>query len=157
MKQIKGISFLVELKAFLKAWKEACEWKGRARVWIPEGTFQLSQVSFEGPCKGYMTFVNRGVLVAPTGPTTDKWIGFKHVNNLSVFGGRLIGQGATAWHRNDCQNNPNCQQLASVRHFSFIIYVCMLLYIGQEKRIYVKILESTVLILTIFLFYQPLF
>ncbi|XP_054817760.1 exopolygalacturonase-like [Prosopis cineraria] len=108
-------------QAFLKAWKEACEWEGKARFWIPEGTFQLNPVIFDGPCKGFMAFVIKGVLIAPAGPFTDKWINFRYVNNLAVFGGgKLVGQGATAWHHNDCSNNPNCRQLASNIRFDFI-------------------------------------
>ncbi|XP_028799003.1 exopolygalacturonase-like, partial [Neltuma alba] len=108
-------------QAFLRAWKEACGWEGKARVWIPEGTFQLHPVTFDGPCKGLMAFVIKGVLMAPDGPFTDKWINFRHVDNLSVFGGgKLDGQGATAWHHSDCGNNRNCQQLASNMRFDFI-------------------------------------
>ena len=61
-----------------------------------------------------MTVINNGVLIAPKGPITDRWISFQYVDYLNVFGGVLHGQGSTAWQQNDCKNNHNCQQLATV-------------------------------------------
>lgn len=112
------------IKAFLKAWSEACKWEGKARVWIPKGTFMVNPVIFDGPCKGWMAFVIKGVLKAPTDPSLlfhDKWINFRHVDNLTVSGGgTLDGQGASAWPHNDCHKNQNCQPLPTVCVYSFM-------------------------------------
>nr|XP_023925812.1 exopolygalacturonase-like [Quercus suber] len=111
-------------KAFLKAWKEACEWTGRARVWIPIGTYRVNSVKFEGPCKGPIAFVIKGYLKAPTEPSlfiTQNWINFRYINNLTVSGGGVLdGQGKEAWTYNDCNKNPNCPSLPTTMRFDFV-------------------------------------
>ena len=118
---------LVLVKIFVRAWKEACEWKGRARVLIPRGTYMVSSVRFEGPCKGLMTVVINGVLKAPTDPTkfsTDNWINFRYVDRLTVSGGgTLDGQGQVAWRFNDCRDNSNCPALPTVSYCFFFIII----------------------------------
>ncbi|KAL0699600.1 hypothetical protein Bca4012_055722 [Brassica carinata] len=52
--------------AFIKAWKDACAQRGRSSVYIPRGTFYMSDVTFKGPCKGKIVFFNSGTLLAPT-------------------------------------------------------------------------------------------
>ncbi|XP_020529669.1 polygalacturonase-like [Amborella trichopoda] len=37
-------------QAFLGAWKDACAWKGRSRMVIPEGSFLVGPDEFEGQC-----------------------------------------------------------------------------------------------------------
>ncbi|KAG2676264.1 hypothetical protein I3760_12G045100 [Carya illinoinensis] len=96
-------------EVFLKAWKEACEWKGRARVLIPLGK----------NIHGQMAFVIRGILKAPTDPSkflrTDKWINFRNIDNLTVSGGgTLDGQGKVAWPYNDCKKNDHCPALPAI-------------------------------------------
>ncbi|XP_040989008.1 exopolygalacturonase-like [Juglans microcarpa x Juglans regia] len=113
-------------EAFLKAWKEACEWKGRARVFVPLGKiFTVNSMMFEGPCKGQMAFVIRGILKAPTDPSkfllTDKWINFRYIDNLTVSGGgTLDGQGKVAWPYNDCKKNSHCRALPTTMRFDFV-------------------------------------
>jgi len=106
------------MKAFLKAWSDACKWKGKATVLIPQGTYMLKDVNFSGPCNAWMNFRLEGLLKAPIDPNsfaTDNWINFKYVNKLTVGGGgTLDGQGAYAWKINDCQKNPNCRALPTV-------------------------------------------
>lgn len=115
---INKLDFWMFCQAFLKAWKEACEWTGRSRVWIPMGTYRVNSAKFEGPCKGPIAFVIKGYLKAPTEPSlfiTQNWINFRYVNNLTVSGGGVLdGQGKEAWAYNDCNKNPNCPSLPTV-------------------------------------------
>ncbi|KAH0986402.1 hypothetical protein GBA52_013579 [Prunus armeniaca] len=102
-------------KAFLKAWSDACQWNGKSRVVVPQGTFKLYPVIFSGPCNGPIAFVIRGTLKATTDPSSfsaHSWINFRYVDELTVSGGgTLDGQGASAWHLNNCRSNPQCQAL----------------------------------------------
>ncbi|KAK4342219.1 hypothetical protein RND71_038035 [Anisodus tanguticus] len=111
-------------QAFLKAWDDACEWRGNSLVYIPYGTYKLGTVSFEGPCRGFMRFVIKGVLKAPTHPSlfsTNTWIGFRYINGLVVKGGGYLdGEGASAWPYNDCSKNPNCTPLPVTMRFDFV-------------------------------------
>ncbi|KAL6962688.1 galacturonan 1,4-alpha-galacturonidase, partial [Sarracenia purpurea var. burkii] len=110
--------------AILKAWNEACEWNGKSRVWIGEGTYMLNSVVLKGPCMGEMAFVIKGVLKAPTDPNlffTDHWIAFQYVDGLVVKGGgSLDGQGSSAWHFNDCFTNSHCNPLPVTMRFDFV-------------------------------------
>ncbi|KAK4484507.1 hypothetical protein RD792_007090 [Penstemon davidsonii] len=111
-------------KAFLKTWEDACEYGGRSRFWIPRGTFLLGSISFEGSCKGSMTFLIKGTLKATTDPQqffTDTWIGFRYLDKLTVKGGGYLdGQGAAAWPYNDCRRNSNCRTLPTTLRFDFV-------------------------------------
>ncbi|XP_059442087.1 exopolygalacturonase-like [Corylus avellana] len=110
-------------QAFLKAWKEACEWKGSGRVLIPPGSYMVNSVRFEGPCKGLVSVVIGGLLKAPADPSkfsTDSWINFRYVDHLTVSGGTLDGQGQVAWGLNDCSKNSNCPRLATTLRFDFV-------------------------------------
>lgn len=111
-------------QAFLKAWRDACEYYGRSRVWIPRRTFMLNSVTFEGPCNGSIAFLIKGTLKAPTDPRsffTETWIGFKYIDDLTVKGsGYLDGQGQAAWPYNDCYRNPHCNPLPATLRFDFI-------------------------------------
>ncbi|CDP16134.1 unnamed protein product [Coffea canephora] len=111
-------------QAFLRAWIDACRWKGRSRVLIPGGIYLLHSVTFLGPCLGEMTFMIKGTLRAPNNPAlffTDTWIGFRYVDNLSVKGGGYLdGQGASAWPYNDCFKNSQCLPLPISLRFDFI-------------------------------------
>ncbi|CAN6688927.1 unnamed protein product [Malus baccata var. baccata] len=111
-------------QAFLDAWKEACQWKGTARVLVPRGTFKLYPVIFSGPCNGPIAFLIKGTLRATTNPSTfsaHSWINFRYIDQLTVTGGgTLDGQGASAWHLNNCKTNPQCQALPISMSFDFI-------------------------------------
>ncbi|WJX92670.1 galacturonan 1,4-alpha-galacturonidase [Trifolium repens] len=110
--------------AFLKAWSDACEWKGKSTILIPQGTYMLKEVMFSGPCNAWMNFKIEGILKAPSDPysfKTDNWINFRYIDKLKVGGGgTLDGQGSTAWKTNDCQKNPNCRTLPTTMKFDFI-------------------------------------
>ncbi|CAN1782723.1 Exopolygalacturonase (Fragment) [Linum perenne] len=74
-------------QAFLRAWKDGCEWKGRSRIVVPEGKYMSDTVMFLGPCKGSMTFVMKGLLTPPNRlKISDKWITFRYINKLRVSG-----------------------------------------------------------------------
>lgn len=111
----------------MEAWRDACGWKGRGRVYIPKGTFKLRKVLFLGPCEGQTAFVIKGILKAPTDMSSlsaDSWINFRYVDRLTVCGGgSLDGQGAIAWPRNECKKTPTCLSLPTV---SFPIFISRL-------------------------------
>lgn len=113
----------MNLQAFLSAWKEACEWKGRGRVYIPVGRYLVGEILFMGPCKGSLSFFIKGDLKAPANPFSikgDTWIAFRYIDHLVVTGGgTLDGQGPSAWPFNDCHKNPNCRPLATVYFYWF--------------------------------------
>lgn len=102
----------------MKAWSDACQWNGKSRVVVPQGTFKLYPVIFSGPCNGPIAFVIRGTLKATTDQSSfsaHSWINFRYVDELRVSGGgTLDGQGASAWHLNNCKSNPQCQALPIV-------------------------------------------
>lgn len=102
----------------------------------------LHSVTFVGPCNGDMTFLIRGTLKAPTNPAlffTNTWIGFRYVDNLTVKGGGYLdGQGASAWHYNDCARNTRCLPLPIV---SLILYKMLfsfsfILLLGGKKEVH---------------------
>ncbi|KAA8524152.1 hypothetical protein F0562_010417 [Nyssa sinensis] len=84
----------------------------------------LGSVVFQGPCKGPIAFLIKGVLKAPTDPAlflTDHWISFQFIDQLVVKGGgSLDGQGSSAWPYNDCFKNPHCKPLPVTMRFDFI-------------------------------------
>ncbi|KAL6553838.1 hypothetical protein OROMI_019511 [Orobanche minor] len=110
--------------AFLRAWRDACAYRGKSGVWIPHGIYMVGSVTFSGPCNGPVAFVIKGILRAPTDPGrffTDTWIGFRYVNRLTVTGGGYLdGQGRAAWPYNDCRNNPGCRPLPASLRLDFV-------------------------------------
>ncbi|KAK6142252.1 hypothetical protein DH2020_022600 [Rehmannia glutinosa] len=107
-----------------QAWKDACKYGGKSRIWVPKGTFLLGSVSFEGSCNGSMAFLIKGTLKAPTDSRNlfiDTWIGFRYLSDLTVKGGGVLdGQGHAAWPYNDCQTNSQCKPLPATLRFDFI-------------------------------------
>ena len=107
----------------MKTWVAACRTStAPAKVVIPQGTFLVGPVVFQGPCKS-----SEPIIVEVQGTvkgTTDvsdysepQWISFEYVNGLLLTGnGVFDGQGPKVWHYNDCKTNPNCQHLATVCH-----------------------------------------
>ncbi|XP_052207125.1 exopolygalacturonase-like [Diospyros lotus] len=113
--------------AFLKAWKDACQWDGKGKVWIPRGTYLLKPVTFKGPCKGeHVHFVIKGTLTSPGqldqfAAGDRNWISFQYVEGLKVRGGgTLDGQGSLAWGYNDCSTNSDCKPLPVTMGFDFV-------------------------------------
>lgn len=121
-KSIFGTSFICFFQAFVRAWKDACAYHGRSRVWIPRGIYFIRSVSFEGPCKGSMDFIIKGTLLAPINYgdffKIETWIGFRYIDRLTVKGGGYLdGRGASTWKYNDCRSNPRCNPLPAVSIF----------------------------------------
>ncbi|XP_047326296.1 exopolygalacturonase-like [Impatiens glandulifera] len=113
-------------QAFMKAWEEACEWKGVSRVLIPHGTYRLNSVVFRGPCNNLMVVIVKGVLRAPTDPNlffSDHWISFRYLNGLVIKGGgSLNAEGPSAWSYNDCSRNSQCKTLPTTMRLDFVNY-----------------------------------
>ncbi|KAF8019026.1 hypothetical protein BT93_H3797 [Corymbia citriodora subsp. variegata] len=110
-------------QSFLGAWKKACASPTRAKVFIPGGTFALSEVVLEGPCKSHVEFNIHGTLQAPADPSrfrTDGWVVFQHIDGLTLLGGTFDGQGRIAWAQNDCNKNQNCRTLPTNLRFNFV-------------------------------------
>ncbi|ERN16624.1 hypothetical protein AMTR_s00051p00065330 [Amborella trichopoda] len=68
-------------QAFLGAWKDACAWKGRSRMVIPEGSFLVGPDEFEGQCPNASPIVVqvKGLVKATIDMSkylSDKWIVF---------------------------------------------------------------------------------
>lgn len=107
-------------KALLNAWRDACQWKGEAQLYIPPGNYMVGPVMFEGPCKGSVTFMNRGALKAPENPamiTGEQWITFQYIDRFTLSGGgsgTFDGQGAKAWSMSKCASQSNCTPLPIV-------------------------------------------
>ncbi|XP_044510145.1 polygalacturonase-like [Mangifera indica] len=57
-------------KAFTVAWKKACDWNGKSKVFVPPGKYLISSVVFEGPCKGPIYFAVKGFVKAPADLST---------------------------------------------------------------------------------------
>lgn len=111
-------------QALLSAWKEACASNTSAKVLIPGGTFALSEVVLEGPCKAPVQFQLQGTLRAPADPSrfkTDGWVTFQNIDGLTLSGGGTFdGQGRIAWAQNDCNKNKNCRTLPINLRFNFV-------------------------------------
>ncbi|KAG2719459.1 hypothetical protein I3760_03G268400 [Carya illinoinensis] len=109
--------------ALTSAWKDACAAGGNNQVVVPKGTFQLGEVSLEGPCKGPIEFQNHGTIQAPADPSKfkDFWIQIIHVDGFTLSGGGTFdGQGQLAWKSNNCANDANCGVFAANLKFSFL-------------------------------------
>ncbi|KAF8035229.1 hypothetical protein BT93_C1295 [Corymbia citriodora subsp. variegata] len=132
-------------KAFLNAWKQACQYKGanRRRLYVPLGTFLVWPVVFEGPCAGLIIVTVKGVLKAPADQSTfslDHWITFQYLDGMRINGrGTLDGQGHHAWPYNKCAcrslpvsvrfnfvNNTLIHEITSLnsKNFHFNVYAC---------------------------------
>lgn len=103
----------------MDSWQEACQSESGGIVSVPDGTFQLDPIEFEGPCKNQVTFQLDGTLQAPTGIINgDDWIKFHNIDGLIIQGsGTLDGQGASAW-QDKC---PSCPPLTTVISFLSLI------------------------------------
>ncbi|KAK0592593.1 hypothetical protein LWI29_021972 [Acer saccharum] len=83
--------------ALTKVWVQACQSVAPAKVLIPSGTFEMSPVVLEGPCKNPIIFEIQGTLKADTNKNayTDlTWFAFEKIDGLQVTGkGTFDGQG----------------------------------------------------------------
>ncbi|KAK4848062.1 hypothetical protein QYF36_017997 [Acer negundo] len=85
--------------ALTKVWVQACQSVAPAKVLIPPGTFEMSAVVLEGPCKNPIIFEIQGTLKADTDKNVYKdrtWFSFEGIDGLQVTGrGTFDGQGPT--------------------------------------------------------------
>ncbi|XP_017251944.1 exopolygalacturonase-like [Daucus carota subsp. sativus] len=130
--------------SFQKAWKDACNSNGPARVVVPAGTFKTGEIIFTGPCTAApITFEVQGTMLGSEDVSMysqNQWITIEHVNNVIVTGpGTLDGLGASTWKLKDdsfgggvrlpdslvffASNNSVAQNFASVNSKGFHIKV----------------------------------
>ncbi|CAN0878843.1 Exopolygalacturonase (Fragment) [Linum grandiflorum] len=84
-------------EAFLRAWKDGCEWNGKARILVPPGRYMSDAVEFSGPCKGSTAFIMKGLLTAPDRLKRSPWIAFRYVDNFILSGyGTFDARGYTS-------------------------------------------------------------
>ncbi|GLT46425.1 hypothetical protein SLA2020_201750 [Shorea laevis] len=103
----KGDGDADDSKAFLAAWKAACNVPG-ATVEIPaELKFLVKPIAFQGPCMPNLSLQIDGTLLAPpkisswTKYSLFQWINFKWVHNFTIQGnGAVDGQGSSWWKAN---------------------------------------------------------
>ncbi|KAL3812956.1 hypothetical protein ACJIZ3_014224 [Penstemon smallii] len=104
-------------QAFVRAWAEACNFPGKARLLIPPGIYKLGETIFQGPCKSRIpiTILLQGTLqaVSDASSYTGKgWISLDEVNGVTLTGGGTIDAlGQNLWQYNDCKTNPDCVHL----------------------------------------------
>ncbi|XP_020246785.1 polygalacturonase-like [Asparagus officinalis] len=86
-------------KAFLTAWAKACSSRSPSIIYVPKGTFLVSQASFLGPCKSpAIRILIKGTIVAKYGYDSSlKWLYLKNVDNVGIFGGTIDGRGKSLW------------------------------------------------------------
>ncbi|TYG52526.1 hypothetical protein ES288_D09G035200v1 [Gossypium darwinii] len=96
-------------KPFLDAWKEACASVTPSTVVIPKGTYLLSKVNLEGPCKAPIEINVQGTIKAPADPGAFKdpnWVRFYSIENFKMSGGGIFdGQGSIAYEKNKDPHN----------------------------------------------------
>ncbi|KAM3696263.1 hypothetical protein ACB098_06G026000 [Castanea mollissima] len=112
-------------KVFEYVFNKACQSEGINLVLIPRGTYLLWPIVLNGPCNGLLEFVIIGTLKAPTDKAfsinVDHWITFQHIDGLIITGGgKLDGQGPSAWNENNCSKDPNCKTLPISLRFNFV-------------------------------------
>ena len=102
-----------------QAWKAACAVAG-SKVVISTGAYELGSVTLLGPCKGAIEFNLQGTLQSPSDVESfkgkDGWVIFEKIDSLTVSGGGVFdGKGQTAWQKNNCAKESNCDKLPMVR------------------------------------------
>ncbi|KAK4575932.1 hypothetical protein RGQ29_026764 [Quercus rubra] len=112
-------------KVFENVFNKACQSEGRNLMLIPRGTYMLGPIVFKGPCKGQVEIQIIGTLKALTNKVStinvNHWITFQYIDRLVLRGGgKLDGQGASAWDDNTCSKNPNCRALPISLRFDFV-------------------------------------
>lgn len=97
--------------SFLTTWANTCRSPTPAMFYVPKGTFLLGQAHFQGPCNNtQVTLHSEGTLTAyPVFATSiDDWIVFDQVENLSVYGGIVDGQGQNLWNCRATKGDSQC-------------------------------------------------
>ncbi|KAB1208699.1 Exopolygalacturonase [Morella rubra] len=110
-------------KALTDAWKDACAAEGSNTVVVPKGTYQLSKVTFPGPCNGPIGLQVSGTLVAPGNPgqLKDAWITFLRIDQFTLSGGGVLdGNGESTWKDHGCDKSGSCGTLPTSVRFDFL-------------------------------------
>ncbi|KAK6118757.1 hypothetical protein DH2020_047504 [Rehmannia glutinosa] len=114
-------------QALLSAWKDATAANTSSKVFIPPGTWTLSQaVLVGGTNKSPIELEVQGTLEAYSDsrrmPNPDgQWITINYVNYFTLYGGGVLdGKGQDAWKANDCNTNKNCAKLPINLSLNFI-------------------------------------
>ncbi|KAG9156545.1 hypothetical protein Leryth_006546 [Lithospermum erythrorhizon] len=106
-----GVSDMTQIRisTLLNAWSSACGNDSGGTVNVPSGTFKLNTVTFQGPCKGIVSFKVNGILQAPSDSKGGAdWIKFSNVYGLQISGsGTFDGQGSTAWKHTKCNKGSS--------------------------------------------------
>ncbi|CAL9236813.1 unnamed protein product [Arabidopsis halleri] len=110
-------------KAFLAAWDVACASANPTTIIVPKGRFLVGNLVFQGnECKQAPISIRiAGSIVAPEDvriiASSEHWISFEDVTNVSIYGGILDAQGTSLWK---CKNNGghNCPTGAKSLMFS---------------------------------------
>ncbi|KAK1288896.1 hypothetical protein QJS10_CPB19g00139 [Acorus calamus] len=85
----------------MTTWTNACKANGTVRLLIPNATFSVGPLIFNGPCQGSMVVEVMGVLKALTYNNSNGWVMFENIEGLTITGGGTFdGQGASAWSQN---------------------------------------------------------
>ncbi|GLJ52157.1 hypothetical protein SUGI_1109490 [Cryptomeria japonica] len=90
--------------AFLQAWNAACSSTGSSVVYVPQMTFLINPVTFEGACHSdKITVQVAGKLIASTDNSLwsasckKYWLQFRNVIGLTVEGGGILDGRGTSW------------------------------------------------------------
>ncbi|KAJ7972999.1 Pectin lyase-like superfamily protein [Quillaja saponaria] len=112
------------VEAFMQGWIAACRnASGPSKLVIPQGTFVVGPMVFQGPCSQQPMIVEvHGTVKATTDVseyTSAEWISFEGVDGLVLTGrGIFDGQGSSVWAYNDCKNNVKCAPLPASLKFT---------------------------------------
>ncbi|KAI3997409.1 hypothetical protein MKX01_017779 [Papaver californicum] len=91
-------------KAFSLAWSLACQSTTPATMWVPQGSYLVKKVTFNGPCRSERVTVQiDGTIVAPPKNfwvvgNSRSWILFHGINGLTINGGVLDARGSQFWN-----------------------------------------------------------
>ncbi|CAN1156190.1 unnamed protein product [Linum perenne] len=87
--------------AFIAAWNEVCRSFSPSTIYVPTGRFSIKNLALQGPCNSSIMFLIDGTLIAPSDYTVignmGTWIMFHAIDDVTISGGTLDGQGTGLW------------------------------------------------------------